>query len=143
MISFLLDTNVISAHAPDARPGSPCAAWLKAHLEQAAISVVTIAEIESGIAKGASRKAALFSAWLGDLERYFEERILPFDVEAARIAGLLQDKARSMGRDPGFADIAIAATGVLHGLTLATQNVRDFDMLGIAITDPSTPDVQP
>ena len=60
----------------------------------------------------------------------------PFDVEAARIAGELTDKAQSVGQSPGFADLAIAATAASRSLTILTRNLRHFTPLGIAVIDP-------
>jgi hypothetical protein len=66
----------------------------------------------------------------------YGERILPFDVPAARIAGALSDVARSKGQAPGFADVAIAATAKRRGLTILTTNVRHFAPLGVPFLDP-------
>ena len=58
------------------------------------LSVVTIAEIEDGIAKanreGATRKSRDLSAWLETVLHLYAARILPFDLAAARLAGVLQ-----------------------------------------------------
>src|SRR2546425_646352 len=86
---------------------------------------VVVAEIEDGIAKAnrekAKRKAADLTAWLETLLHLYWNRILAFDVAAARIAGALSDLARSRGTTPGFADIVIAATARSHGLTILTR----------------------
>ena len=66
----------------------------------------------------------------------YGSRILPFGVQEARLAGELTDRARSAGRVPDFADVAIAATAVNHRLTVLTQNVRDFASLGVPVVDP-------
>jgi len=56
----------------------------------------------------------------------YGNRVLPFDVAAARIAGALSDRARSKGRSPGFPDLAIAATAIAYDLTVLTRNLRHF-----------------
>jgi hypothetical protein len=66
----------------------------------------------------------------------YGDRILPFDLAAARIAGALSDVARSRGSTPGFADIAIAATAHCRGLTLLTRNTRHFAPLGLPAVNP-------
>ena len=71
------------------------------------MSAVTIAEIEDGIAKarreGAARKARrALAAWLETLLHLYGDRVLPFDVGVARIAGVLSDKARGQGQAPGI-----------------------------------------
>ena len=66
------------------------------------MSAVSIAEIEAGIAKlrrqGARRRADDLTAWLDTLLHLYAERVLPFEVRAARIAGGLADRARSKGQ---------------------------------------------
>ena len=74
--------------------------------------------------------------WLELVLHLYGERVLPFDVAAARLAGKLMDKARATGHSPGFADVAIAATAGSHSLTVLTRNLRHFVPLGIPATDP-------
>ncbi len=66
----------------------------------------------------------------------YGNRILAFDVAAARVAGALSDLARSKGRPPGFADIVIAATAASHELTILTRNTRHFEPLGVPAMNP-------
>ena len=66
----------------------------------------------------------------------YAERVLPFEVRAARIAGNLADQARGTGHAPGFADVAIAATAQLRGFTILTRNIRHFEPLGVPFLDP-------
>jgi len=140
-LKYLVDTDVISAVAPQ-RPdrSAELVGWLEQTSPELALSVITAAEIRDGIAKarreGATRKASLLAQWWETIEHLYSARILPFDLDAARIAGALADKARAAGLAPGFADIAIAATVSRHGLTLLTRNIRHFSMLGIAVIDP-------
>lgn len=102
------------------------------------ISAVTVAEIEAGIARavriGATTKAERLRHWLDAIEHFYAGRILPFDIEAARAAGAILDRARA--HDPGFEDIAIAATAAAHGLTVLTANERHFAPLGVPSANP-------
>jgi len=104
------------------------------------ISVVTVAEIEDGIAKlrreGATRKSADLAEWLETVMHLYGDRILAFDAPAARIAGTLSDRARGLGHAPGFADIIIAATARRHQLTILSHNLRHFEPLGVSVLDP-------
>lgn len=104
------------------------------------LSVVTVAEIEDGIAKanreGATRKSRDISAWLETVLHLYAARILPFDLATARVAGVLSDYARGKGHAPGLADIMIAATAQRHGLTILTRNLRHFEPLGVPMHDP-------
>ena len=115
-------------------------AWMDGHSTDFFMSAVSIAEIEAGIAKlrrqGARRKADDLTAWLDTLLHLYAERVLPFEVRAARIAGGLSDLALTRGHAPGFADVAIAATAKLRGFTILTRNVRHFEPLGVPLHDP-------
>jgi len=107
---------------------------------------MTIAEVESGIAKlkreKAMRKAGLLAGWMNAVIHFYGDRILAFDLEVARFAGTMADHALGLGRHPGLADIIIAATALRHRLTILTRNRRHFDPLGVPAHDPfvSLPD---
>jgi toxin FitB len=138
---FLVDTNVISAGAPArGKPAADLVAWMDAHSAELYLSVVTVAEIEQGIAqvrsRQARRKAADLAAWLETVLHLYGDRILAFDIAAARIAGALSDLARSRGGSPAFADIIIAATARSRGLTVLTRNARHFAPLDVPTVDP-------
>jgi predicted nucleic acid-binding protein len=138
---YLVDTNVVSAGAPSKRGASAAlATWMDDNSADLFMSAVSIAEIEAGIARlrrqGARRKAHDFTAWLDTLLHLYAERVLPFDVRTARIAGDLSDLALSKGRAPGFADVAIASTAKLCGFTILTRNARHFQPLGVPFLDP-------
>ena len=140
-MNYLLDTNVISAIATTKRDRpAALARWLDEASDGLYISVVTVAEIRDGIAKlareGASGKAATLLQWWNAVEHLYGDRMLPFDLAAAIVAGALSDKARGAGHAPGFADIAIAATAQVHGLTILTRNIRHFAPTGVAALDP-------
>jgi predicted nucleic acid-binding protein len=142
-LNYLLDTNVISLMAPSKRRSGDAgrlAAWIIEHSGALWLSVVTAAEVESGIAKavrtGATRKARNLAEWWGEIRHYYSDRILPLDLETAEETGRLLDLARAAGISPGFEDLAIAATGKRHGLAVLTQNDRDFRPLGIDVVNP-------
>jgi len=137
---YLLDTNIVSADAPAKRKvGSEAfAAWVREHSDELHISTVTIAEIEAGIARceriGATAKAERLRRWLAAVEHFYAGRVLPFGIEEARHAGAILDHARA--HDPGFEDIAIAATAAARGLTVLTGNDRHFAPLGVPHDNP-------
>ena len=138
---YLVDTNVLSAGAPGRQERSaPLVAWMDAHSVSLFLSTVTVAEICDGIAKmrrtGSVSRAASLEDWLELVLHLYAERVLPFDIAAARVAGALTDHARATGRSPSFADIAIAATAVSRGLTVLTRNLRHFGPLDIPAHDP-------
>ena len=138
---FLLDTNIISAASPAARADPDAFAflqWLRANGGRLFLSVVTIAELGAGIVRaeriGAAAKARRLRQWIAAVEHLYGPRLLPFDLEEARVAGAIMDRARA--HDPGFEDIAIAATAAVHGLTVLTANERHFAPLGIPFLNP-------
>ena len=145
---YPVDTNVLSAGAPG-RPERSAALveWMDARSRElflsavtVVLSAVTVAEISDGIAKsrrtGSASRTAGLGDWLELMLHLYGERILPFDVPSARLAGELMDGARAAGRAPGFADVAIAATAASRGLTILTRNLRHFAPLGARAIDP-------
>lgn len=136
---FLVDTNVISALAPSKRGAVPgIVAWLDRASPHLFLSVISAAEVGRGIAKaereGATTKAQRLAEWWQSLEYLYADKLLPFDLRCARAAGLILDQARA--HQPGFEDIAIAATSQVHGFTVLTRNVRHFAPLGVRVADP-------
>lgn len=136
---YLVDTNVISALAPTkASTSEDLAGWLDRQGDKLFLSVVTAAEIISGIARaermGAEAKASRLREWWETIEHLYASRLLPIDLRVAHLAGLLLDGTRA--HDPGFEDIAIAATAKVHGLTVLTRNLRHFRPLGVTAVDP-------
>ena len=142
---FLLDTSILSLFALG-RTGLPetTMSQLRAREASVYICAVTPMEIEQGIAKllrsddGKPRAEAL-ERWLVATLEEFASRLLPFDVTCARAAGRLSDHAMAIGRHPGFADIAIAATAGVHDMVLVTRNTKHFEKLGITYFDPFEP----
>ncbi len=141
MTGYLLDTNIISAFAPgNAVISSPATAWFEAQTDRLFLSAVSVIEIEAGIAKlrrsGAARRADGLTAWFDRLLGLYGSKVLALDEAAARVAGATADRARASGRDPGLADVAIAATAAVHGLSVLTRNRKHFAPLGVMHLDP-------
>jgi len=137
---YLLDTDIVSADAPAKRRVGVAvfSAWMRAHADVLHLSAISIAEIEAGIVRaariGASTKAERLRLWLDAIERLYGARILPFGIAEAHAAGAILDGARA--HDPGFEDIAIAATAAVRGFTVLTANGRHFAPLGVAFANP-------
>ena len=139
---FLLDTNVVS-ELRKVRSGKAAAAvadWA-AELPAARlfISVITIHELEHGVLLAERADAAqgrVLRAWLDEsVPAAFAERILPIDEAVARRAAGLHVP------DPApFRDALIGATALVHGMTVATRNVRDFERFaGLVVINPWDP----
>lgn len=143
MSGFLLDTNAISMFAPSrAEPSHAFAAWMDEQ-EQANtiyLSAISIHEIEKGIRilerRGATAKADTLELWLVGLTTVYADNILPLDAAVARISGELEAMAVSAGHNPGAADAMIAGTAKAHGLTVITNNIRDFAPFSVPAKSP-------
>jgi predicted nucleic acid-binding protein len=140
---YLLDTNVISHIAPARRrtaTDKELAVWMVSRSDDLWLSVITATEIEHGIAKAvrtsAMRKAADLAEWWGEIRHYYAGRILPLDLATAQETGRLMDRARAKGADPGFEDVAVAATAKMNGLTVLTRNVKHFEVLSVRYHNP-------
>jgi len=141
---WLLDTNIVSALGPGKRTvPRETAAWFRARTDALYLSTISVAEIEAGIAKlfrsGASHRAGLLRSWFDEILAGYADHLLSFDLSAARVAGALSDAALAVGRNPGFADIAIAGTAKANELVVVTFNQRHFDPLGVEVVNPFAP----
>ncbi|HEV7660527.1 MAG TPA: type II toxin-antitoxin system VapC family toxin [Allosphingosinicella sp.] len=137
---LLLDTNVISELRKSAndRVDPAVAAWAaRQDPESTFISAVTLFEIEQGVLRMERRDgrqgAALRSWFEARVLPGFDGRILPFDTAVARRCATLHVPDPKPERDA-----MIAATALVHGLTLATRNVTDFQPMGVKLVDPWT-----
>lgn len=134
---ILLDTNVIS-EAMKPGPDDAVRAWLD---EQAAetlyLSSVTIAELLFGIGAlpAGKRKDRLTEALDGVME-LFADRVLPFDVAAARHYADLAVKARAAGKGFPTPDGYIAAIAASRRFAVATRDTSAFDAAGVAVINP-------
>ena len=139
---YLLDTSVISVLAPGREDLVPAhlSAWLQAHHERLFLPCIAVAEMAQGIGKlrraGGAKRADRLDRWLDGLLAAYEDRILPLDALAARLAGQISDAAMAQGCHPGFPDVAIAALAQKAGLLLLTCNLKHFQTLGVACVDP-------
>jgi predicted nucleic acid-binding protein len=125
----LSDTNVISElmrPAPD--PG--VAAWA-GQQRALCISVITVDELVFGLRR---RGSARLLNWF---DRFIEQvQVLDITPPVARRAGEMRALLQGNGQVRTQADMMIAATAQVHGLTLVTRNTRDFDGCGVAVLNP-------
>ncbi len=135
---FLLDTNVISElrKAGDGRAGAHVVAWLSS-VDAATLylSAITLLEIELGVLRIERRDApqgARLRAWMTHhILPEFLDRTLPVDAAVAlRCAPLHVPDPRSER------DALIAATALVHGMTVVTRNVADFEATGVPLLNP-------
>lgn len=138
---YLVDTSVLSVGAArEAGRDERLRAWMDAHSPVLFVSIVSIAEIEAGIAKlerlGAARRAADLRGWRDAVVHLYEDRLIDVDLSIALEAGRMTDRLRAAGANPGFPDILIAATAAVRGFAVVTRNLRHFAPMGVPLVDP-------
>ena len=129
-MSFLVDTNVLSELARPS-PNAAVAKWASL-LDHMVISVITLDEVFHGLTLKPKPRV---QHWF---ESFVASRCQTLDVSAAiaRHAGILRGQLAARGQVRTQADMLIAATAALHGLTVATRNVEDFAGCGVAVVNP-------
>lgn len=138
MRGFLIDTCVLS-DATQTKPSASVTAWLDAQASESLfLSVISVGEIEQGVAHlGAGTRARKLSAWLMDsIIPQFESRILDVDQAIALQWGQMRGTAMRIGRPLVLVDSLLAATALVHDLTVVTRNVKDFEPLGARVINP-------
>jgi predicted nucleic acid-binding protein len=133
LIRYLLDTNVIS-DVRKLKPHGAVLQWLRGLLpEQIFISAVTPGELQAGIERTRrqdKKKAQEIEAWADLLAGSYN--ILALDTACFREWGRIKE-----GHSERLAeDAMIVATALVHGLTVATRNERDFHRLGVEVFNP-------
>jgi toxin FitB len=133
-VSFLLDTCVLS-EGIKSPPNDLVIRWTRSTPEtEQFTSVIAVAELKFGIEvlPEGRRRTQLSSWFLDTLRPTLGNRVIPFDEDCAVIWASLQARAPNAR----FADSQIAATALVHGLTLVTRNVRDFAFPGLPVFNP-------
>lgn len=134
---YLVDTDVLSALSKRRRDDN-VAAWFAARrTSDLFVSVISVGEIERGIARqrrGNPEFASALATWLDQVLAAYGDRVLPFDLAAARRWGWLSAAIGSDG-----ADLQIAATALERGLTIVTRNTSDFEPTGVPVVNPFMP----
>lgn len=135
---YLIDTNVIS----EARKGRTSNPGVTAFFRRCAedgsplwLSVVTVGELRRGVDlirhRSDMAQADKLEAWLSKLVKDYRDSILPFDLDAAQIWGRLR-----VPHPENSLDKQIAATALLHDLTVVTRNTADFEATGVRLLNP-------
>ena len=130
---YLLDTNVVS-ELRKPRPHGGVVAWLESLDDaQLYVSAVTLGEIQAGIEMTREQdpvKAQQLEDWLALMAGAYN--VLPMDAAAFTAwARLMHRKSDTL-----YEDAMIAAAAKVHGLTIATRNVADFQALGLEVLNP-------
>lgn len=135
---YLVDTNIIS----EARKGKNADAGVQTFFREADaarstlyLSAITVGELHRGIEliryRGDAAQTAVLETWLEGILAEFSRNILPVDHEAARLWGHLR-----FPQPENEIDKLLAATAMLHSLTLVTRNVKHVQSTGVRILNP-------
>ena len=133
-MKYLVDANVLSEPTKPV-PQLQAVDWLRRHERDVAVNPIVLGEIRFGILllpRGARRAR---------LERWFDEgvsriRCIPWDVAEGRRWSEILARLRTKGRAMPIKDSLIAATALVHELTVATRNRTDFENAGVRVIDP-------
>lgn len=135
---YILDTNVISElrKVRSGKADVQVACWADSvAVQELYLSAISVQELETGvllIERRDAKQGAILRAWLeNQVLPAFAERILPVDVAVARRSTALHVP------DPRpVRDALIAATGLVHGMTIVTRNIEDFHYSGVRLINP-------
>lgn len=135
---FLIDTNVIS----EGRKGQAADPGVRNFFSQCRdqnphlwLSVVTVGELRRGVdlirKRGDDVQADRLESWLSSVLEEFSDFILPFDLDTAQVWGRLR-----VPHPENILDKQIAATALIHDLTVVTRNTDDFASTGVRLLNP-------
>lgn len=133
-MKYLLDTCLLSELVKPV-PHAPVLDWMVAQqAENLFVSAITLGELERGVIKlPPSRRRNELTTWLAQVALGFEDRVLPFGRETARVWADMCARAEAKGRPLAAFDSIIAATALHQGLTVVTRNDRDFEPAGVPL----------
>ncbi len=139
-MSWLLDTCVVSELVKPS-PNAGVVGWL-ADCDEAGVflCVMTLGELEKGVARlqATARRAKLHQWVRRDVVERFHGRMLPIDAPVIFRWGALVGGPESQGVPLPVIDSLIAATALVHDLTVVTRNVADFAKCGARCFNPWT-----
>lgn len=132
---YVLDTNVVSALRVRGRNPLVEAWAISVPVADQFVTALTISEIERGIIskeRSDSAQGAVLRRWFDvQVLPAFADRVLPFDLPAARVLASYR-----VPEHAPLDDALIAAIAQSAGMTVATRNTRHFEPLGVVCIDP-------
>lgn len=137
MVNMVLDTCVLSELKKPVPSPAVVQAVMSMNPSQTYVSVITIGELIKGIAlmpHGQRRRD--YETWHADTEEAFQDRILPIETDVARLWGRFTADLQSRGRQLAANDGLIAATAIIHGMSVMTRNTKHFADTGVVLIDP-------
>jgi predicted nucleic acid-binding protein len=133
-VRFLVDANILSEPTKLA-PDVNVIGWLRRYEGDLAIDPVILGELRFGIlVLPAGRKRRRLALWFDAVARSLQ--CLPWESETGLRWAELLARLRSLGRAMPIKDSLVAATALVHGLTVATRKRIDFENAGVKVVDP-------
>jgi toxin FitB len=135
---YLVDTNVISEVRKRDRANKGVRAFFRQVVREDSdiyLSVVTVAELRRGVElirhRGDTQQATILETWLGAVMTDYAQNVLSVDQEIGQLWGRLR-----VPHPEHALDKLIAATALIHDLTVVTRNVEDFGGTGVRLLNP-------
>ena len=130
---ILLDTNVVSRLADKYGPPPVLVEWLSEATEPFYLSAINYYEVLAGLHEiRALNTVEKFKQLLVNLSI----TILPVSDEIAELAAIERGKGKLSGRQHKMPDLLIGATAKANNLSVATENIKDFDFWGFQVINP-------
>lgn len=137
-MSFLVDTNVLSEPMKP-RPNRAVVEWMESQpVESLFLSAMTAGEVSQGLhglPVGLKRRQ-LTEWWLAQVQTTFRGRIIPFGEAEAEKWGEIKARVKRLGGHLPVPDTIIAATAIVHGLTVVTRDIAIIARAGAAVFNP-------
>jgi toxin FitB len=133
-MTYLVDVNVLSE--PTRIAANPkVVEWLAVNERNLVVDAIILGELRIGILslRGGHKRTRL-EAWFEAVVKTID--CLPWDSAVSMRWAHLVVELKQKGRTLPVLDSMIAATALVHGLIIATRNVRDFQTIGIQVVDP-------
>jgi predicted nucleic acid-binding protein len=134
-VSFLLDTNVVSELRKGVRANRSVLSWFeRVPSSDLYLSVLVVGELRQGVERVRARdplSAKNLERWLKAVTNQYADRILPITVQIGDLWGRL-----NAASPHSQVDSLLAATALVHRLTLVTRNVRHVERTGVDFINP-------
>jgi hypothetical protein len=137
-VIYLFDTNVVAELTTRVKPDPRVLAWFRSTARpNRFLSVVTVAEIEVGVAAAPDPvRQARYARALAALRHEYRDRIAPIGVAEATAYLTVHKALKAAGTNIDPPDALIAATALANGWTVATRNIKHMARTGALVVDP-------
>jgi predicted nucleic acid-binding protein len=137
-VIYLLDTNVVAELTTRLRPDPRVVAWFRSTARpNRFLSVITIAEIEAGVAVTPDlARQARYAEVLAAARLEYRDRIAPIGEREAAAYLAVHKALKAAGTSIDPPDSLIAATALANGWTVATRNIKHLERTGAMVTNP-------